>query len=313
MTHKIFINIAAYRDPLLVRTLRQAYEKADNKDALVFALAMQYEKEIYPDLSFIPNNQLRIINYEVGKQPGITRIRYELSKSAYNNEKYFLMIDSHMTFQESWDTWLIDSLNNLGSNSIISGLGEIHDNKINLNKCQIIQGNSDLVFERNNYSIDIDQSEIGKFFKTNYITCGFFFTYGTFLEEVGLDQYSQFDSEEPYLTWRAFMSGWDIYHTSHWVINHTPEIYYDYAWGGFKNRKFMRDGMESVFRNHLIMLKSLAYVYNDYSIYAIKNAKKSPIDWFLANGYTQSDYKKIVNHFDEMIRNNHKERAIIIL
>lgn len=310
---KIFINIAAYRDPLLVRTLTEAYSQADNPEALVFALGMQYEQEIYPDLSFIPHEQIKALRYDIPKRPGVTRIRYEITQAAYSNEKYFLMIDSHMRFSKGWDTWLKHNLNNLGEKSIISGLGEIQNNQIRLKTCELIQGQLDLVFQGKEYYEPFTEEDEGKFFKTPYIYCGFMFTYGSFVDEVGFDEYSQFDSEEPYLSWRAFMSGWTIYHTSHWVITHSPDNYYDAAWGGFKSRTFVRTGVESMFRPHMIMLKSLAYVYNDYSMYAVKNAAKKPIEWFLECGYSKSDYKKILDHFNKTIHNNITEDDIIIL
>lgn len=308
---KIFINIAAYRDPLLVRTLTQAYQKADKPDNLVFALGMQYEPEIYPDLSFIPKHQLRILNYDIPTRPGVTRIRYELTTSAYIDEEYFLMIDSHMRFQPGWDTWLIESLKSLGPKSVISGLGEIHNNEIRLKKCQIIQGHLDLVFEGKECYHPFDPNI--KFYKVPYIHCGFMFTYGSFISEVGFDQYSQFDGEEPYLTWRTFMSGWDIYQPSYWAITHSPDNYYDDAWGGVAKRTFRRDGVESVFFGNMVMLKSLAYVYNDYSFYAIKDSPRKPEDWFIECGYTITDYNKILAHFNRMIRNNSRRDDIIIL
>jgi hypothetical protein len=310
---KIFINIAAYRDPLLVRTLQQAYREADNPEALIFALGMQYEDSIYPDLSFIPKDQIRIINYVVGQQPGVTRIRYEISTAAFSNEKYFLMIDSHMLFHRGWDTWLKKSLHDLGEKPIITGMGAIHDDVLDLSICDVVQGGRELAFTRKEFSVPIKQEEYGKFYRTPYIACGFMFTYGSFVNEVGFDEFSQFDGEEIYLTWRAFMSGWTIYHTSKWVINHSPENYYDVAWGGPDKRSYTRAGTETVFRPYMTMMKSLAYVYNDYSHYAIKNASRKPVDWFIECGYTEIDYKKILNYYDKLIHNNVTEHDIIIL
>lgn len=310
---KIFINIAAYRDPLLVRTLQQAYREADNPEALVFCLGMQYEGSIYPDLSFIPKDQLRIMNYIPGTQPGVTRIRYEITASAYIDEKYFLMIDSHMLFHRGWDTWLKDSLNNLGPKSIISGLGEIHKDGLKLSTCQIVEGGYELGLTKKDFYVGIEQEEYGNFYRMPYISCGFMFTYGSFVTEVGFDEYSQFDGEETYLTWRAFMAGWTIYQTSRWVINHSPENYYDDAWGGLEKRRYVRVGAEAIFGQHMRMLKSLAYVYNDYSHYAVKNAARKPVEWFLECGYTENDYKKILQHYDKLIHNNVTERDIILL
>lgn len=310
---KIFINIAAYRDPLLVRTLQQAYHEADNPEALVFAIAMQYEAQIYPDLSFIPKEQLRIINYIPGDQPGVTRIRYEITASAYIDEKYFLMIDSHMLFHRGWDTWLKKSLQGLGEKPVITGLGEIHNDTLSLSVCELVQGGVELAFTRKEFTVLIKQEEYGKFYRMPYIACGFMFTYGSFVNEVGFDEFSQFDGEEIYLTWKAFMSGWTIYQTSRWVINHSPENYYDDAWGGVDKRLYLRTGTEAIFKPYMTMMKSLAYVYNDYSHYAVKNATRKPVDWFIECGYTENDYKKILQHYDKLIHNNVTERDIILL
>ena len=310
---KIFISIAAYRDPLLVRTLSQAFQRADNPEALVFGLGMQYEKEIYPDLSFIPSNQLRIINYDIPTRPGVTRIRHEIANVAYSNEDYFLMIDSHMLFEKGWDTWLKQSLNNLGPKSIISGLGEIYNEQIKSVACQIIEGQRELVFGRREFSEYVGNHERGKFMPSTYIACGFMFTYGSFLTEVGLDEHSQFEAEEPYLSWRSFISGWNIYHTTHWVITHQPDEYFDAAWGGMQNRRYVRDGMEDFFMQAMTHQRGLAYVYNDYSYYAVKNAPRKPVEWFLANGYTEKDYQVVRKHYDKLIHNNSSEHDIILL
>lgn len=310
---KIFINIASYRDPLLVRTLREAIDNADNPELLFFGIGMQYEKPIYPSLSFVPQHQIKLIDYDIQNRPGITKIRHQITSSAYNNEEYFLMIDSHMRFEPGWDTWLKTSLENLGANSIITGLSHIENGKITLPAAVVEQGRRELAFVRKDYLQDIAEGDVGKFIECPYIYCGFMFTYGNFVSEVGFDEYSHFGSEEPYLSWRAFMSGWKVYHTSYWPITHCPDEYYDVAWGGHENRTFLRKESESVFKGHRLMQQSLAYIYNDYSIYAIKNAKRDPIDWFLANGHTKSDYRKIKEHFDKMIHNEATEHDIIIL
>lgn len=310
---KIFINIAAYRDPLLIRTLKQAYEKAHNPESLVFALGMQYEEAIYPDLSFIPKDQIHAIKYDIPSRPGVARIRYEITQSAFSNEKYFLMIDSHMTFQNGWDTWLKESLNNLGPKSIISGLGEIHDGHITISNCEVIQGHTELALNRVENRIPIKPEEHGSFFKFPYIACGFMFTYGSFVYDVGFDEYSQADGEEIYLTWRAFMCGWDVYQTSKWVINHSPEIYFDIAWGGEDKRSYTRYGTEARFKPYMNMLRSIAYVYNDMSMYAVKNATRKPEEWFIACGYTKSDYQTILRYYDNLIHNNLTERDILII
>ena len=58
----IFISIACYRDSEVVPTIRDAYEKAANRDRLVFGVyAQMHENDGDIDLSFLPDEQVRLL------------------------------------------------------------------------------------------------------------------------------------------------------------------------------------------------------------------------------------------------------------
>jgi hypothetical protein len=103
----IFISIASYRDPDLINTVRSAYDNAAFKDRLFFSIVSQAEDFEHPDLSFIPENQIR---YE--------KILWELSDGACwareiasrdIDSDYYLQIDSHSRFIPNWDKVVIEN------------------------------------------------------------------------------------------------------------------------------------------------------------------------------------------------------------
>lgn len=266
----IFINIAAYRDPTLTRTLTSALENAKNPQNLIFAVGLQYYDEEIPDLTKIPSSQIKIIKYDVDTRPGVVRVRYELNK-LFNNEDYFLMIDSHMEFEKHWDVTLINALDEL---SILGncrvGLSNFND----LDNGQSVVSSLDFQLGENIVLLKecFKRLEPKKFLLTNYIRCNFLFTFGNFCTEVGLDPYSQEIQEEFYLSFKTFMLGWDIYQYADQIVRHTPNQYYKDVWGDQSQRKFShryRDSWQSQWEF------SMAYVYNDFSKYAIKNAKRT--------------------------------------
>lgn len=294
----IFINVAAYRDPTLVKTLTSALNNAKNPQNLVFAVGLQYHEDEMPNLTDIPDSQLKVITYDIETRPGVVRIRYELNKF-FDNEDYFLMIDSHMDFKKDWDIILMEALDELSSlgnyrvgmsnfnerdngQSVVSSLGlQVEENAVLLKECRKIL-------------------EPKKFLLTHYIRCNFLFTFGNFCTEVGLDQYSQEIQEEFYLSFRSFMSGWDIYQYYDEVVKHNPDQYYNDAWGGQSQRKFShryRDSWQSQWEF------SLAYVYNDFSKYAIKNAKRTLHD-FYSFFNLMGDYAEAKRLMDEILYSN---------
>ena len=56
----IFISIASYRDPELVRTITSAIDNASNPDQLYFGVVLQEFDKFAPDLSFVKNLALTI-------------------------------------------------------------------------------------------------------------------------------------------------------------------------------------------------------------------------------------------------------------
>lgn len=101
----IFVSIACYRDPDVVNTVRSAYENASNKEGLFFCVVSQDEDNQHPDLSFIPESQVRLIKVHWSESMGLGWARELATKDI--NQTYFLQIDSHSRFVPEWDSLIV--------------------------------------------------------------------------------------------------------------------------------------------------------------------------------------------------------------
>jgi hypothetical protein len=106
MLNKIFISLACYRDPEIIPTVRNAYNKAQNKHLLVFGVyAQMAPTDNKIDLSFIEDKeQVRLLVKDNTKARGPSYARYIIYNKLYKDELYYLQIDSHTRFAENWDT-----------------------------------------------------------------------------------------------------------------------------------------------------------------------------------------------------------------
>jgi hypothetical protein len=103
----IFISIASYRDPDLVKTVMSAWNKAKLKNALFFSIVSQAEDDEHPDLSFIPKNQINYIKFHWKESKGACWAREIASRNIIGT--FFFQIDSHSRFRDDWDVILKNS------------------------------------------------------------------------------------------------------------------------------------------------------------------------------------------------------------
>ena len=123
MNNKIFISIACYRDKEIIPTILDAYDKAKNKNNLVFGIFLQIaeedEKEI--NMNKIPKNiNVKLLKKSNLSARGPAYARYLINKHLWDDEKYYLQIDSHTRFIKDWDEIIKNMLSSLAPNSVIS-------------------------------------------------------------------------------------------------------------------------------------------------------------------------------------------------
>ena len=100
----IFVQIAAYQDYELPRTIIDCIKNSSKENTINFGVHLCYEQDniSVPDLSNIKfEKSMSPKNMGVG-------IGRNIANSFYDGEDYYLQIDSHMRFDPGWDKNLIN-------------------------------------------------------------------------------------------------------------------------------------------------------------------------------------------------------------
>ena len=107
----IFIQIASYRDPELLPTIKSCLDNAKNPQKLIFSIVRQFNThDGFDNLDeYKDDKRFKIIDIPHNESKGVCWAR-NLTQQQYNNEEYTLQIDSHMRFEKNWDEILISMI-----------------------------------------------------------------------------------------------------------------------------------------------------------------------------------------------------------
>ena len=103
----IFVQIAVYRDPDLLNTLKDILDKAEQPENLRFGITWQHSSEDEWDNldEYLEDDRFRILDVPHEESNGACWAR-NLLQQLYSGETYTLQIDSHTRFIDNWDTEL---------------------------------------------------------------------------------------------------------------------------------------------------------------------------------------------------------------
>ena len=226
----IFISIASYQDPLLVSTIFSAYENAENKNDLIFSICDQSDNTIdINGITFSDQIHYDHVDPLFSKGPCWARHR---AQSFFNEEDFFLQVDSHTQFAPKWDSIFIKQLEKISANQKVDeyfkkpiitsyprsfkvldfekGLFELNTGD---KHTQVITYRKDSLFLKGSFS-----RQIGIPTKHTDIThaillaAGCIFTKGAFVKEIPYDPNYYFYGEELSLAMRAFTNGYSFFH-----------------------------------------------------------------------------------------------------
>lgn len=114
MNSKIFIQIAAYRDPELLPTIRDCLKNAKYPKRLKFCIAWQHSQEDTWDTLDEYKDDPRFIILDIPhlSSKGTCWARH-LIQQYWTDEAYTLQLDSHHRFEKHWDAILINMIKDL--------------------------------------------------------------------------------------------------------------------------------------------------------------------------------------------------------
>lgn len=224
MLDKIFVQIASYRDPELLPTIRDCINKSKYPERLTFGICWQRdETETMGEFFGDPN--FKILDYHWSVSKGLCWARSEIQK-LWNGEKYTLQLDSHHRFLENWDEELIEMMNLTGSEkpiiSTYAGMYRPIDNVLlNVNPYQMVASNftshGTILFRPHEIP---NWQTLEKPIPARFVSGHFFFTLGVHCEEYKYDPNLYFAGDEISLSIRSFTLGYDLFHPHKTIVWH---------------------------------------------------------------------------------------------
>ena len=234
---KIFVSIASYRDPELVKTIDSMLSNAKDPNSLSVTIVWQHSKEDQWDTldKYENDDRFTIVDVDHKDSMGVCWAR-NVVQQYYNGEEYYLQLDSHHRFEKDWDATLKDYLNYLRCIGYKKPLLTSYLPSYFPDTEKITQEVWGLNIDRflpegppflRPYHVD-NWKELTEPFKARFISAHFIFTLGNFAKEVPYDPNLYFHGEETSLAVRAYTNGYDLFSP------HRPVVYHEYTREGKK-------------------------------------------------------------------------------
>jgi len=228
MINSILVQIASYRDPELIHTVKNLVSTAKNPQNLRICIAWQHDElENIDEIKSIPNLEILDIPYKETKGVGWAR---NLLQKQYKNEKYILQLDSHHRFVKDWDEKCITMIQDLqakGSKkpiltTYLPNYNELSgDSDQNYPTKMIYAGFHSLGFLQFGYSQIGNHKQLARPIRSRFFSGHFVFTVGDWDKEVLYDvEWWDIFSEEINMAVRSFTHGYDLFFPHQLIAYH---------------------------------------------------------------------------------------------
>ena len=223
MEETIFIQIASYRDPELLKTLDDCISNAEFPENLRFGICWQHsEEDEWDNIDRYKNDpRFRILDINYKDSTGACWARNSIQQ-LYQGETYTFQLDSHHRFIKNWDTELISMLKSLQAKGHAKPL--ITSYISSYDPVTYPEGKTEVPWLMN---FDRFTPEGVIFFlpatipgwqdmtepiPSRFYSAHFAFTIGEFANEVQHDPEFYFHGEEITIAIRAYTHGYDLFH-----------------------------------------------------------------------------------------------------
>lgn len=225
----IFVNLAAFNEPLLEFTLDSLFGQAKTPAAIYVGLVDQSNDNNRARLNGKSYwRQIRYVQIDPIDARGVSWAR-SIAFSLYQGETHLLQIDSHTWFDPGWDEQLVNDLSHLQTLAAKPLLTtypppfEFDDNNQPFKTLKPaatiyamrVHPETQLSASCATLRFRVEHVRGGEFLEGYHIGAGFLFAPGSFVQEVPYDPYMYFHGEEQNLALRAYTHGWTIYHPLH--------------------------------------------------------------------------------------------------
>lgn len=224
MNQQIFVQIASYRDPELLPTIRDCINKAAHPENLTFGVCWQHDSEdSLEEIGRLSNVTTIDVPWEQSK--GVCWAR-SLIQKLWTTEKYTLQLDSHHRFAMNWDTQLIEMFRQTGSEKpLLGSYGGNYNPKTNkvINHDPYIMvadkfnSTGNLLFKPGRIP---NWKTLTSPVRARFVSGHYYFTLGIHCQECPYDPSLYFTGEEETLSLRSYTLGYDLFHPHRLLIWH---------------------------------------------------------------------------------------------
>jgi hypothetical protein len=229
LSDRIFVGIASYRDTECQWTVRDLFTKASNPERITVGICWQVipgEDEDCFQVETKPE-QVRAVRYHANESKGAGWARHQVYK-LFQDEDYFLQVDSHMRFAPGWDVSLIDMLARCPSDKPVLSTYPIPytpPDKLDPPSITVLRAdrfNDEGILVNGSYTQPIETAA-ERPTPGGLLGAGYIFGPATIVSEVPYDPYIYFHGEESSLAARLWTHGYDFF------TPNVPLIWHDYT------------------------------------------------------------------------------------
>jgi len=262
----IFVSIPAYRDPEVITTLEELFKKAKYPQRVIAGVCQQIDElkdrafDVRTTTSnvlrkYLPQN-IRILTLPASEAKGPSYARARIEQDLFEDEIFFMGIDSHTAFVPAWDVLVVDELLKCNSarpmltvypqdytrkgGSVISSKSAV---MVNANPGNIAAANRTvnakapvcfIKFNSFHPQLGLPQTERVNFRKpprqplpSLFISAGFVFTLGEVIREAPYEELPYlFLGEEITMGLKYFLIGVDFFSPSKHIVFHLNDRTY---------------------------------------------------------------------------------------
>ena len=217
---KILVSIASFCDTDVINTIKSLIEEAFDSDRVYIGLHLQDNEDFYKKILSYNFKNLKIKFTPTELTKGVHWARNKVKEELYDNEDYFLQLDSHSRVKKNWDNILINQYKSFGLEKVILSTYPNHFDIPDEEKKYLLKPNNAplKVFAFLNDDIEDNRLQVKnieslkdyEMVNAYWISGGFFFTSKKWLKEVVYSDYIVYKGEEDIMTLLSFLKGWNL-------------------------------------------------------------------------------------------------------
>ena len=216
----IFVQIAAYHDYELPKTILSAVENSSGKHQINFGIHNSYKESNHifiPNLDVVEHVSLKVIESQAPENIGVGASRH-IANSLYDGEDYYFQIDSHSRLAKDWDSGLISKLKEYQECGVKKPLLTAYPASYHYDDCLMENIATDYGVTNIGFHEKLDFSDTfiphqTAIPQTNNLSCsvsaGSIFTVGDF-HKIAVNKKMAFWGEEILIAARAYTHGYDL-------------------------------------------------------------------------------------------------------